>query len=91
MEVPEPGTESEMQLQPTPQLWQCQILNPLYRTGDQTLASAATLATAVGFLTHRTMAGTPPSYTFENHHTKKKKKKERKSSYISTWYVLSQV
>ena len=27
MEVPGPGIESELQLQPIPQLWQCQILN----------------------------------------------------------------
>ena len=30
MEVPRPGTESELQLQPMPQLQQCQILNPLH-------------------------------------------------------------
>ena len=34
MEVPGPGTESELQLWPTPQLQQCRILNPLYWARD---------------------------------------------------------
>ena len=42
MEVPRPGVESELQLQSMPQLWQHQILNPLYQAGDQTHASATT-------------------------------------------------
>ena len=46
MEVPRPGIESELWLRPSPQLWQCQILNLLHRAGDQTRASAATQATA---------------------------------------------
>ena len=29
IEVPRPGTESKLQLRPTPQPWQCGILNPL--------------------------------------------------------------
>ena len=53
MEVPVPGIE------PEPQLWQPQILNPLHRAGDQTCTSAATWAAAVRFLTHCTMTGTP--------------------------------
>ena len=37
MEVPRPGIESEphLHLQPMPQLWQHQILNPLAQVGDQ--------------------------------------------------------
>ena len=46
MEVPRPGNESELQLQPTPQLQQCHIVKPLYRAGDQTHASAMTQAHA---------------------------------------------
>ena len=34
--IPRPGIRSELQLQPVPQLWQCQILNPLCWTGDRT-------------------------------------------------------
>ena len=41
--VPRPEMESELQLQPTPQLWQCWILNLLQDAGDQTLAGAATI------------------------------------------------
>lgn len=33
MKVPGPRTESVPQLQPTPQLWQCWILNPLRKSG----------------------------------------------------------
>ena len=29
MQVPRPGVESKLELQPTPQLWRCQFLNPL--------------------------------------------------------------
>ena len=43
-EVPGPGRESEpLQLWSTPQLQQCQILNPLCQTRDQTYASAKTM------------------------------------------------
>ena len=41
------------------QLWQCQILNPLCLARDWTQTSAATWATAVGFLTYCAMVGTP--------------------------------
>ena len=45
IEVPGRGTESQLELQPMPQLWQCWILNPLCRTQDQThiLATTETL------------------------------------------------
>ena len=33
MEVPRPGIKSKPQLQPVPQLWQCQILNLLHHSG----------------------------------------------------------
>ena len=61
MEVPGPRSESKPQLQLTPQLWQCQILNLLRQTGDQTRTSAAIQATRdnVGSLTHCATAGTP--------------------------------
>ena len=64
MEVPGPGTESKLQLQPTPQLWQCKIYNPLCWAGDQTHSSAETWAAAIRFLTHCTTAGTPGSEDF---------------------------
>ena len=54
MEAPGSGTELE------PQLWQCQILNPLCQAGDQTCASVATWASALRFLTHHAIAGTLP-------------------------------
>lgn len=37
MDVPRPGIESELQLQPTPQVQQCQILNPLYDSRNSKL------------------------------------------------------
>ena len=46
MEILGSGIESEPQLQPKPQLWQCQILNPLHPSGNQTRALAATQAAA---------------------------------------------
>ena len=42
MEVPGPGIESELKLQPTPQLQQCWILDPLSLAGDGTVASTET-------------------------------------------------
>ena len=42
MEAPSPGTESEPELQPTPQLQQCHIFSPLCRVGDQTSTSTET-------------------------------------------------
>ena len=59
MGVPRPGIKSEPQLQPTPQLWQGQILNPLFQAEDQTHTSAAIQAISVKFLTHCTTVGTP--------------------------------
>ena len=41
-EVPGPGIESKLELRPTTQLQQCQILNPLCRARDWTSASIAT-------------------------------------------------
>lgn len=35
-EVSRPGIEFELQLQRMPQVWQCQILNPLHQARDQT-------------------------------------------------------
>ena len=59
-----PGIESELQLQPTPQLQQRHILNPLLRVGDETHASMVTQATEVRFLTHYTTAGLPSCVSF---------------------------
>ena len=42
MDVPRAGTESEPQLQPTPQLRPHQILSPLSQAGDRTGASTET-------------------------------------------------
>ena len=39
-EVPRLGIESDLELQPTPQLWQCWILNPLCQAWDQTWVPA---------------------------------------------------
>ena len=52
---PGPGTESKLQLQPMPQLQQCQMLNSVYWAGDQTHAAAET----TGSPTYCTIAGTP--------------------------------
>ena len=46
IEVPGPRIKSKPPLQPTPQLWQHQILNSLCQAGDQIHASAATQASA---------------------------------------------
>ena len=59
MEVPRPGIESELQLPPALWPWQCPIFNWLCRARDWTCASAATWATAFGFLAHCATAGTP--------------------------------
>ena len=59
MEVPRPGTESELQPRPTPQLPPNGTLNPLHWARDQTRTSLVTPATAVRFLTHCATAGTP--------------------------------
>ena len=40
--VPRPGIESELQLQRTPRLRQCQILNPLHGARDLTWATTET-------------------------------------------------
>ena len=42
MEVPSPGMESKLELQPTPQLQQQRILNPLCWARDQTSAATET-------------------------------------------------
>ena len=59
MQVPRPGTESQPQLQPTPQLWQCRTFNPLCQAEDPNCTSAVTHASAAGFLAHCARAGTP--------------------------------
>ena len=51
MEIPEPGIESELQLQPPPQL-RLDSFNPLHQAGDQTCAFACRRASAGRFLTH---------------------------------------
>ena len=56
MKVPRPGTESEPQLWPVPQLWPSWPLNPLHLAGDWILATAETTS---GSLTHYATAGTP--------------------------------
>ena len=43
MEVPWSGIESTPQLRPTPQLWKCQILNPLRQARDQTHTATETM------------------------------------------------
>ena len=58
MEVPQPGTESGPRLQPTLKLWQCWVLYPVPRAGEQTCTSVVPRAAAVRFLTHCTTAGT---------------------------------
>ena len=55
MEIPRPGTESQPQLWTTPQCGNAGSCNPLCRVRDWTHTFA------VGFLTHRTTAGTPDS------------------------------
>ena len=44
MEVIRPGIESEPHLPPTPQPWQCWILNPLLQTGGRTCDDSETMA-----------------------------------------------
>ena len=58
MEVPGPGIESK------PQLRKLVSLNQLCWFGVQTHISAITQTTAVWFLTHCTMAGTPDKSIF---------------------------
>ena len=42
MELPRPGTEHKLQVQPTPLMRQHQILNPLLLAGDLTCATTET-------------------------------------------------
>ena len=71
MEVSRAGIESELQLQPVPQLlsvsqlWQCWILNPPHWAGDQTCTSIVTWAAAVKSLTHHAAVGTPTWFLIE--------------------------
>ena len=60
IDVPRPGTESKLQLQPTPQLWQHWILIPAHQAGEHT----APPRRQAGSLTHRTIAGTPKRFFF---------------------------
>ena len=57
MEVPGPGIESKLRLRPTPQLRR-------HCAGDPNSISVGTQATAVGFLTHCTTAGTLELHSF---------------------------
>lgn len=59
MEIPRPRTETELQLQPTLELQQYQILNPLGWAGDPTFTSTVTWAAAIRFLSHYNTTGTP--------------------------------
>ena len=52
---------SELYLRPTPQLTQCQILNPLSQARDWTASSCI----LVGFVNHWAMNGTPKIIIFE--------------------------
>ena len=64
MEGPRPGTESEPELWPKPQLHQCWTFNPLWQAGDGTCTSVVSTAAAVGFLTYCATVGTPVSYFY---------------------------
>ena len=44
MEIPGPEIKSEPQLQPMPQLWHHQFLNPLCQAGNGTLPAAETMS-----------------------------------------------
>ena len=59
--VPLPGIRSKLQLQPKPQLWQCQIFNPMCQAGDQT-----GIPVLLRHLqSYCTTAGTPPHFVLE--------------------------
>ena len=60
MEVPGPGMESESPLQPTPQLQQCHILNPL----PWAQIELAMLPRQARTLTHWATGGTPQFFVF---------------------------
>ena len=62
VEVPRPGVESKPKLQPTQQLWQQQILNPLHYVRDRTCTSTSTQVATIRFLTYCTMAATHTFY-----------------------------
>lgn len=62
MDIPRPGTVSELQLWTTLQLQQCQILHSTML--GQRLTSAVTWAAAVRSLIHCTTAGTLPIHIF---------------------------
>ena len=57
MEVPGPGSVSELQLRPLLQLQQCRILEPTAPAKNQTHASAVTQAAPVRFLAHCASVG----------------------------------
>ena len=64
MEVPRPGTDCKQQLQPMLLLGKAGSFKPLGPAGNQIHTSAATGATAVGFLMHCATAGTPGIFFF---------------------------
>ena len=65
IEVPRPGTESELQLHDLHHsCGNTGSFHTLHWARDQTGASEATRVTAFGFLTHCAIAGTPKIYLF---------------------------
>ena len=61
MEVPGPGIESDPPLQPTPQLRQCQILNPLHWVGTEPAIPQSWARS----LTHCATVGAPCIFIFK--------------------------
>ena len=79
MEVPRPGIKSKLQLQPAPQLWQCQILNLLHyslRWNSRTIQINHLKCTMNGFhYIHRYVQLSPHSI-FNHFHRLKKNPRE---------------
>ena len=61
MEVPGPGIESELQLQPMLHCSNAGSSNPLCQVGDQAHTSTVTEDAAVESLNHCAIVGTPPA------------------------------
>ena len=72
MATPKAYGKSQARIECQPQLWQCQVLNSIHRAKDGTCTSTVTQATAVRFLTHWAVAGTPTSTLFLNAAERKK-------------------
>ena len=82
MEVPEPGLNLSLSYNLHCSCGNAGFFNPLHQAGDQTGASAATRAAAVGYLAHSTTVRTPGISSFEEAETASRFPPARRDLYL---------